>query len=127
MPNTTNVLFLSIFLLFLTGCSSRFAEPEDVSSFCENVTLGSDFSAVLASLPSQALEARELTPALDQNILASLNHTESVQSALITAEGLERSNVDPACLIYFSSILEKGDGKIVYKQFIGETNQGARS
>ncbi|MDO8961052.1 MAG: hypothetical protein Q7V02_03050 [Methylophilus sp.] len=127
MPNTANVLFISVFLLSLTGCSSRFAEPEDVSSFCENVALGSDFSAVLASLPSQALEVRELTPALDQAILAGFNHPKSIQSALITAEGLERLNVDPACIIYFSSILQKGDGKIVYKQFIGETIQGTRS
>jgi hypothetical protein len=52
---------------------------------------------------------------------------ESIQSVLIIVEGLECSNVDPACLIYFSSILQKGDGKIVYKQFIGETNQGTRS
>jgi hypothetical protein len=127
MPNTSKVLFLAIIVMCLTSCSSRFAEPEDVSSFCENIDLGTDFSAVLASLPSLGLELRKQTSQPSHDITQSLSNPHSIQTALITAEGLEQSNIDPACLIYFSSVLHQGDGKVVYKQFIGEVYKGNHS
>ncbi|OYY48772.1 MAG: hypothetical protein B7Y48_08690 [Methylophilales bacterium 28-44-11] len=127
MPNLLKGSLLFLLILFLASCSSRFSEPEDVSSFCENVHIGSDFSLVLASLPSLALALREQPQQLDQEIIHSLPNPDSIQSALITVEGLETSNLDPACIIYFSSILHQGDGKIVYKQFVGEKNKGNQS
>jgi hypothetical protein len=124
MPNTSKVLILTISVLVQISCTNRFAEPVDVLNFCENVDIGSDFSAVLASLPSQALELREYSTRPDLKTINPLMHAESVESALITSEGLEGMDLNPACLVYFSSVLLNGDGKVVYKQFVGELNKG---
>lgn len=116
---------LLIFNLFsLASCSSKVADTQQVESFCNSIHIGSDHDQMVMSLPGLGLELRTRAPEADPTISNLLNDPYSVDGVLATSKGLQYPKVVPACMIYFSSILHRGDGKIVYKQFITEEPKG---
>jgi hypothetical protein len=114
---------LIITLTILAGCG-KVADIKEVESFCNNIQIGSDHDKMAMSLSSLGLEVRTRAPEAEPLISNLLDDPYSVDGVLVTSKGLDYPDVVPACLIYFSSVLHRGDGKIIYKQFITTEPKG---
>ncbi|MDP2404618.1 MAG: hypothetical protein Q8N02_02000 [Methylotenera sp.] len=114
---------LIIILTILAGCG-KVADTKQLGTFCNNLQIGSDLDQMAASLSGLGLELRTRAPEADHAISNLLSDPYSVDGALVTFKGLHHTDVVPACMIYFSSILHRGDGKIIYKQFITKEPKG---
>lgn len=117
---------LSLFFItstILTNCG-KVANSKEVDTFCNHLEIGSDHEQMAMSLSSLGLELRTRAPKAEPAISNLLNDPYSVDGVLVTSKGLDYPNNAPACVIYFSSIPYRGDGKIIYKQFISSEPKG---
>jgi hypothetical protein len=114
---------LIIILTILAGCG-KVADTKQLETFCNNLQIGSDLDRMAASLSGLGLELRTRAPEADSAISNLLSDPYSVDGVLVTSKGLNHPDVVPACMIYFSSILHRGNGKIIYKQFITTEPKG---
>lgn len=127
MPPYIKVLtpYLLIFnLFFLANCSSKVAGTKEAESFCNTIQIGADQDQIAMSFSGLGLELRTRAPEANRSISNLHSDPYSVDGVLVTSKGLQYPKVVPACMIYFSSILQRGDGKIIYKQFITKDPKG---
>ncbi|PPD46448.1 MAG: hypothetical protein CTY14_06165 [Methylotenera sp.] len=126
MHPLVKVFTFSLFLItstIQTGCG-KVADTKEVETFCKNLPIGADHELIAMSLSSLGLELRARAPEAEPAISNLLADPYSVDGVLVTSKGLDYPNVVPACMIYFSSILNRGDGKIIHKQFITTQPKG---
>ena len=114
-----------IFLAFfcLVGCE-KVAKANEVKSFCNNIKIGSNHELMEQSLSALGMEIRTRAPEADATLRSLLEDPDSMDGILVTSRGLPHSEAAPACMIYFSSNLYSGNGKIVHKQFITSAPKG---
>ncbi|MES2637764.1 MAG: hypothetical protein V4605_10585 [Pseudomonadota bacterium] len=115
---------LIIYLPLLASCSSKAADSKQVENFCNNIQIGASYEALQMSLQSLGLELRARAPEAAANISNLLDDPYSVDGGLVTSKGLAYPELIPACMVYFSSVLHRGDGKIAYKKFITSQPKG---
>lgn len=104
-------------MLLLTACSSGLNDPKVLENFCRSIQVGSDYDQLAATLPNLGLEVRARTPEASQEISKGASNPYTVDGSVITSSDLMFSKTAPGCLIYFSSKLLGGDGRIINKQF----------
>lgn len=115
-------IFLPLSLMLLTACSKGTFDPKLASNFCTHVQLGSDYEQVVTTLESNGLEVRARAEEASEEIGKGSSSPYTVDGYVITSKDLPGSATAPGCLIYFSSKLLGGDGRISYKQFLPGKN-----
>jgi hypothetical protein len=112
-------LFFPLLILLLTACQAAVIDPKKMEQFCRGIEVGGDYEKLALVLPNQGMQEQARAPEATEEITQTVSNPLTVDGAFISATGLSSSSA-PSCLVYFSSKLLGGDGKIIYKKFVSE-------
>jgi len=119
---TTSLLILS--LMFMAACESNTVDPRKIQNFCQSVQLDTDFEELAPRLPNMGLEIRTRAPEAGRSISSLASNPYTVDGSVITSSSLPYPDTAPACVVYYSSKVLGGDGKIVHKQYTASPIEG---
>lgn len=122
--NTSTTSLLMVSITILAACGGNSVDPKQIEKFCHSVQLDADFEDLSQKLPKMGLEARTRAPEAGWNICSRAGNPYTVDGTVITASQLPFPETVPACIVYYSSKVLGGNGKIVHKQFTDSPIEG---
>lgn len=121
---TSTASLLILGLTILTACEGNTVDPKKIQSFCQSIQLGTDFEELAPRLPNMGLETRTRAPEAGSDISNRASNPYTVDGSVITSSSLPYPETVPACIVYYSSKVLGGNGKIVHKQFTASPIEG---